>query len=83
MGEDETVGKNYIEMFKRLSINGQEFLLEEARQDVGLSDKYSSSYQRTIVKLTFSYISYNLPGETLVISGSGDSVLAALEKLKQ
>lgn len=78
------MGKNYIEMFKQqLTINGQEFLLEEARQDVGLSDKYSSSYQRTIVKLTFSYISYNLPGETLVVSGSGDSVLAALEKLKQ
>lgn len=77
------MGKNYIEMFKRLSINGQEFLLNDARQDVELSDKYSSSYQRTIVKWTFSYISYNLPGETLVISGSGDSVLSALEKLKQ
>lgn len=77
------MGKNYIEMFKRLSVNGQEFLLNDARQDVELSDKYSYSYQRTIVKWTFSYISYNLPGETLVISGSGDSVLAALEKLKQ
>lgn len=77
------MGKNYIEMFKRLSLNGQEFLLNDARQDVELSDKYSSSYQRTIVKWTFSYISYNLPGETLVISGSGDSVLSALEKLKQ
>ncbi|QEM42547.1 hypothetical protein QNH03_gp49 [Escherichia phage vB_EcoM_Bp10] len=70
-------------MFKQLSINGQEFLLNDARQDMELSDKYSSSYQRTIVKWTFSYISYNLPGETLVISGSGDSVLSALEKLKQ
>ncbi|QDJ96602.1 hypothetical protein QNH02_gp11 [Escherichia phage vB_EcoP_Bp7] len=70
-------------MFKQLSINGQEFLLNDARQDIELSDKYSSSYQRTIVKWTFSYISYNLPGETLVISGSGDSVLSALEKLKQ
>lgn len=77
------MGKNYIEMFKRLSLNGQEFLLNDARQDIELSDKYSSSYQRTIVKWTFSYISYNLPGETLVISGSGDSVLSALEKLKQ
>lgn len=77
------MGKNYIELFKRLSVNGQEFLLNDARQDVELSDKYSSSYQRTVVKWTFSYISYNLPGETLVISGSGDSVLAALEKLKQ
>lgn len=77
------MGKNYIEMFKQLSINGQEFLLNDARQDIELSDKYSSSYQRTIVKWTFSYISYNLPGETLVISGSGDSVLSALEKLKQ
>uniref|UniRef100_A0AB39C6J0 Uncharacterized protein n=1 Tax=Staphylococcus phage Pel53 TaxID=3234048 RepID=A0AB39C6J0_9CAUD len=77
------MGKNYIEMFKRLNVNGQEFLLNDARQDVELSDKYSSSYQRTIVKWTFSYISYNLPGETLVISGSGDSVLSALEKLKQ
>lgn len=77
------MGKNYIEMFKQLSISGQEFLLNDARQDIELSDKYSSSYQRTIVKWTFSYISYNLPGETLVISGSGDSVLAALEKLKQ
>ncbi|WWE97002.1 hypothetical protein [Escherichia phage FXie-2024a] len=77
------MGKNYIEMFKRLSINGQEFLLNDARQDIELSDRYSSSYQRTIVKWTFSYISYNLPGETLVISGSGDSVLSALEKLKQ
>ena len=77
------MGKNYIEMFKRLSLNGQEFLLNDARQDVELSDKYSSSYQRTVVKWTFSYISYNLPGETLVISGSGDSVLSALEKLKQ
>lgn len=77
------MGKNYIEMFKQLSINGQEFLLNDARQDIELSDKYSYSYQRTIVKWTFSYISCNLPGETLVISGSGDSVLAALEKLKQ
>ena len=77
------MGKNYIEMFKQLTINGQELLLNDARQDIELSDKYSSSYQRTIVKWTFSYISYNLPGETLVISGSGDSVLAALEKLKQ
>lgn len=77
------MGKNYIEMFKQLSINGQEFLLNDARQDIELSDKYSSSYQRTIVKWTFSYISYHLPGETLVISGSGDSVLSALEKLKQ
>ena len=77
------MGKNYIEMFKQLSINGQEFLLNDARQDIELSDKYSYSYQRTIVKWTFSYISYNLLGETLVISGSGDSVLAALEKLKQ
>ncbi len=42
MGEDETVGKNYIEMFKRLNVNGQEFLLNDARQDVELSDKYSS-----------------------------------------
>lgn len=77
------MGKNYIEMFKQLSVNGQEFLLNDARQEVELSDKYSSSYQRTVVKWTFSYISYNLPGETLVISGSGDSVLSALEKLKQ
>lgn len=77
------MGKNYIEMFKRLTINGQEFLLNDARQDVELSDKYSSLYQRTLVKWTFSYISYNLPEETLVISGSGNSVLAALEKLKQ
>lgn len=77
------MGKNYIEMFKQLTINGREFLLNDARQDIELSDKYSSSYQRTIVKWTFSYISYNLPGETLVISGSGDSVLSALEKLKQ
>lgn len=77
------MGKNYMEMFKQLTINGQEFLLSDARQDVGLYDKYSYPYQRTIVKWTFSYISYNLPGETLVISGSGDSVLAALEKLKQ
>ena len=77
------MGKNYIEMFKQLSINGQEFLLNDARQDIELSDRYSSSYQRTIVKWTFSYISYNLPGETLVISGSSDSVLSALEKLKQ
>lgn len=77
------MGKNYIEMFKQLTINGQEFLLNDARQDIELSDKYSSSYQRTIVKWTFSYISYNLPGETLVISGSGDSVLSALEKLRQ
>lgn len=77
------MGKNYIEMFKRLSLNGQEFLLNDARQDIELSDKYGSSYQRTVVKWTFSYISYNLPGETLVISGSGDSVLSALEKLKQ
>lgn len=77
------MGKNYIEMFKRLSVNGQEFLLNDARQDVELSDKYSFSYQRTIVKWTFSYISFDVPGETLVISGSGDSVLAALEKLKQ
>lgn len=77
------MGKNYIEMFKRISVNGREFLLNDARQDVELSDKYSSLYQRTIVKWTFSYISYNLPEETLVISGSGNSVLAALEKLKQ
>lgn len=77
------MGKNYIEMFKRLTINGQEFLLNDARQDVELSDKYSYSYQRTVVKWTFSYISYSLPGDSLVISGSGDSVLAALEKLKQ
>lgn len=77
------MGKNYIEMFKRLSVNGQEFLLNDARQDVELSDKYSFSYQRTIVKWTFSYMSFDVPGETLVISGSGDSVLAALEKLKQ
>ena len=77
------MGKNYIEMFKRLNVNVQEFLLNDARQDIELSDKYSSSYQRTIVKWAFSYISYNLPGETLVISGSGDSVLSALEKLKQ
>lgn len=77
------MSKNYIEMFKRLSVNGQEFLLNDARQDVELSDKYSFSYQRTIVKWTFSYISFDVPGETLVISGSGDSVLAALEKLKQ
>ena len=77
------MGKNYIEMFKQLALNGQEFLLNDARQDIELYDKYSSSYQRTIVKWTFSYISYNLPGETLVISGSGDSVLSALEKLKQ
>ncbi len=77
------MGKNYIEIFKQLTINGQEFLLNDARQDIELSDKYSSSYQRTVVKWTFSYISYNLPGETLVISGSGDSVLSALEKLKQ
>lgn len=77
------MGKNYIEMFKQLTINGQEFLLNDARQDIELSDKYSSSYQRTIVKWTFSYMSASIPGETLVISGSGDSVLAALEKLKQ
>lgn len=77
------MGKNYIEMFKQLTINGQEFLISDARQDVGLYDKYSYPYQRTNVKWTFSYISYNLPGETLVISGSGDSVLSALEKLKQ
>ena len=77
------MGKNYIEIFKRLSVNGQEFLLNDARQDVELSDKYSFSYQRTIVKWTFSYMSFDVPGETLVISGSGDSVLAALEKLKQ
>ncbi|ABR68725.1 hypothetical phage protein [Escherichia phage phiEcoM-GJ1] len=77
------MSKNYIEMFKRLSVNGQEFLLNDARQDVELSDKYSLSYQRTIVKWTFSYMSFDVPGETLVISGSGDSVLAALEKLKQ
>lgn len=77
------MGKNYIEMFKRISVNGREFLLNDARQDVELSDKYSSLYQRTLVKWTFSYISYNLPEETLVISGSGNSVLAALEKLKQ
>ena len=77
------MGKNYIEMFKQLSVNGQEFLLNDARQDVELSDKYSSSCQRTIVKWTFSYMSFDVPGETLVISGSGDSVLAALEKLKQ
>lgn len=77
------MGKNYIEMFKRISVNGREFLLNDARQDVELSDKYSSLYQKTLVKWTFSYISYNLPEETLVISGSGNSVLAALEKLKQ
>lgn len=77
------MGKSHIEMFKQLTIDGQEFLLNDARQDIELSDKYSSSYQRTVVKWTFSYISYNLPGETLVISGSGDSVLSALEKLKQ
>lgn len=77
------MGKNYIEMFKRLSINGQEFLLNDARQDLELSDKYSYSVQRTIVKWTFSYVSFDVPGETLVISGSGDSVLSALEKLKQ
>lgn len=77
------MGKNYIEMFKRLSINGQEFLLNDARQDVELSDKYSYFAQKTIVKWTFSYMSASIPGETLVISGSGDSVLAALEELKQ
>ena len=77
------MGKNYIEMFKRLSVNGQEFLLNDARQDMELSDKYSFSDMRTIVKWTFSYISFDVPGETLVISGSGDSVLTALEKLKQ
>ena len=77
------MGKNYIEMFKQLSINGQEFLLYDARQDIELSDKYSYFAQKTIVKWTFSYIAYNLPGEKLVISGSGDSVLSALEKLKQ
>ena len=77
------MGRNYIEMFKRLSLNGEEFLLNDARQDVELSGKYSFSHQRTIVKWTFSYISSDVPGETLVISGSGDSVLTALEKLKQ
>ncbi len=77
------MGKNYIEMFKQLTINGQEFLLNDARQDIELSDKYSSSYQRTIVKLTFSYIAYNLPGEKRVISGSGDSLLYSFEKLNQ
>lgn len=77
------MGKNYTEMFKRLSVNGQEFFLNDARQDIELSDKYSFSCQRTIVKWSFSYISFDVPGETLVISGSGDSVLAALEKLKQ
>ena len=77
------MGKNYIEMFKRLSLNGEEFLLNDARQDVELYGKYSFSCHGTLVKWTFSYISYNLPGETLVISGSGDSVLAALEKLTQ
>lgn len=77
------MSKNYIEMFKRLSVNGQEFLLNEARKDMELSDKYSFSHQRIVVKWTFSYISFDVPGETLVISGSGDSVLAALEKLKQ
>ncbi|WMM91844.1 hypothetical protein [Escherichia phage Ecp_YSF] len=70
-------------MFKRLTVNGQEFLLNDARQDIELSDKYSYFDQKTIVKWTFSYMSANTPGETLVISGSGDSVLSALEKLKQ
>ena len=77
------MGKNYVEMFKQLSINGQEFLLNDARQDIELSDKYSYFAQKTIVKWTFSYMSSSIPGETLVISGSGDSVLSALEKLKQ
>lgn len=76
------MGKNYIEMFKRLSVNGQEFLLNDARQDVELTDKYSFTCQRTVVKWTFSYFSFDVPGETLVISGSGDAVLSALEKLK-
>ena len=77
------MGKNYIEMFKRLSVNGREFFLDDARQDIELSDKYGSSCQRTLVKWTFSYASLDVLGETLVISGSGDSVLTALEKLKQ
>lgn len=77
------MGKNYIEMFKRLSVNGREFLLNDARQDIELSDKYSYFAQKTIVKWTFSYISPDIPEETLVISGSGNSVLEALEKLKQ
>ena len=76
------MGKNYIEMFKRLSVDGQEFLLNEARQDIELSDKYSFVCQRTIVKWTFSYLSSDVPGDTLVISGSGDTVLSVLEKLK-
>lgn len=76
------MGNNYIEMFKRLSVNGQEFLLNEARQDVELSDKYSYHCQRTVVKWKFSYISLDAPVETLVISGSGDVVLATLEKLR-
>lgn len=75
--------KNYIEMFKQLSINGQEFLLNDVRQDIELSDKYSYFAQKTIVKWTFSYVSASIPVETLVISGSGGSALSALEKLKQ
>ncbi len=76
------MGKNYIEMFKRLNVNGQEFLLNEARQDVELSDKYNFHCQRTVIKWKLSYLSSNAPAETLEISGSMDTVLAALEKLK-